>query len=171
MLSPFQYVNENCDSSRFTNGCCDVQKLSSTHVCRKHQCNLINMSHFDLKKMICFSRVGTKNWNDLFDKLLRVEKMVILCLEQYWACCQTWLCPTEKTMFGIQNETTSKNREVRRGLLEGGLIPLSIQTSLKCSSRSASLFFQWWANPRGRSGTQGLLAKDVQVTECSEWYQ
>lgn len=49
------------------------------------------------------------------DKLLQVEKVVILCLEQYRACCQTCLCPTEKSTFGIQNEKTSKNREVRRG--------------------------------------------------------
>lgn len=32
-------------------------------------------------------------------------------------------------MSGIQNATTSKNREDRRGLQEGGLCPLCIQTS------------------------------------------
>lgn len=104
-------------------------------------------------------------------KLFGVEKIFIMCLEQYWTSCQTWLCLTEKSMFGIQNITTSKNREVRRGLWEGDLIPLSVQTSLKFSSCSASFFLQWWANPRRCSGTQRLLAKDVQVTECCKWYQ
>jgi len=81
MRSRFQYFNENCDSSRFTNGYCDVQQFSSTHACRKHQCCLTSMGNFDLKKMIWFSHVETKNENDYsVNKLLRVENMVILCL-------------------------------------------------------------------------------------------